>query len=633
MIDSNQIPFDEKRLQKLLTQYWGYGGFRPHQVGPVKAFAKGSDTLAVMPTGGGKSLCYQITGLYNGGICLVISPLVALMHDQVDDLKVRGLKAISLAGSLTYNEIERLLDNAERIPNCFLYCSPERLHHPLLKARIKRLSIRTIVLDEAHCISQWGHDFRPEYRNVAMLRDACPQAVWGAFTATATETVIEDIQVQLGFQRTAVFTFPMERTNLIYSVLQTGDADAELLTALKSSRGCGLVYVTSRSSAELWSNRMTQVGIQAAAYHAGMSPIDRAQVQEAWMNGECRVLACTSAFGMGIDKQNVRFVFHAGPPSDLESYVQEAGRAGRDGKPSACILFINKEDIAFGEKRIKEKAPRLDSIQRIYQGLANQGAVPIGFMPESETVFDLETWLDANQMNHFEWKSGIDYLQRAGYIKSQFDRSEEFFKAVIRNPISPLLKQKNPRSLAVMSGLHEVSSSKDDNSRGIAIRSLAVASGLTVHQYKGELFRLSKWGFIEYRFVSPHYRISWLRPREDASNIVIPKSLGVDWMEALHEKWQLLVGYAESNKCRQITIQHYFSSLKANPCGSCDNCRKTDQDWARKKWLAPIPSHGEEIDHLLKRVPVRYKSVLLHFLHEWVESQEIEVVNRTIFRQ
>lgn len=632
MIDSNQVPFDEKRLLKLLAQYWGYGEFRTQQVGPIKAFAGGSDTLAVMPTGGGKSLCYQITGLYNGGICLIVSPLVALMRDQVEDLKTRGLRAISLAGKLTSNDIERLLDNAERMPNCFLYCSPERLKHPLLLARIKRLAIRTIVLDEAHCISQWGHDFRPEYRDVAKLRDVCPQAVWGAFTATATESVIADIQIQLGLRNTALFTFPMQRDNLIYSVLQTGDADAELLSALKASNGCGLVYVTSRSSAESWSNRMKESGVSAAAYHAGMSSVERALVQEAWMKGERRVLACTSAFGMGVDKQDVRFVFHAGPPHDLESYVQEAGRAGRDGKPSACVLFINKEALTLGEKRVTEKAPRMDSIQRIYQGLANQGVVPIGSKPEIETIFNLETWLEANQMNSLEWKSGMDFLQRSGYIKSRRDRREEHFKVIVLNPGSSVLKQKSPASFAFLSVLQELFNSKNSNDEGISIRSLSVESGLSAHQCKAELFRLSNWGFIEYRLVSSCYQISWLRPREEAKHVVIPNTLGVDWVRGLHEKWRSLVDYVESDVCRQSTIQNYFQLLEVKPCGSCDNCKKNDRDWAKQKWLIPIPSQGEQIDLLFKRVPIRYKSVLLHFMHEWAESGEIEITNRTLFR-
>ena len=634
MIDSNQVPFDEMRLQKLLTQYWGYGEFRPHQIGPIRAFVGGSDTLAVMPTGGGKSLCYQITGLYHGGVCLVVSPLIALMHDQVEDLKIKGIKAISLAGTRNFMEIERLLDNAERMPNCFLYCSPERLKHPLMEARLKRLDIRTIVLDEAHCISQWGHDFRPEYRNVAKLRDSCPQAVWGAFTATATELVIGDIQVQLGLRDTAVFTFPMQRANLIYSVLQTGDADAELLSALKKSRGCGLVYVTSRSSAESWSNRMRGSGVSAAAYHAGMSSAERALAQEAWMNGECRVLACTSAFGMGIDKQDVRFVFHAGPPNDLESYVQEAGRAGRDGQPSACVLFINKEALMLGEKRVEEKAPRMDFIQSIYQGLANQGSVPVGSKPDSETTFNLETWLDGNEMNAFEWKLGMDYLQRSGYIKSQKDRREEHFKVSFRNTASTVLKEKSPDSFAVMSALRQLFNPEKANisNHGVSIRSLSTASGLPVHQCKSELLRLSNWGFVECHFVPPCYRISWLRPREEAKHVVIPKSLGVDWVNGLHQKWRSLVNYIESNECRQRTIQNYFHSLKVEPCGSCDNCKKKDQDWAREKWLLPIPSHGEEVGHLFERVPVRHKSVLLHFMQEWVECGEIEIVDRTLFR-
>ena len=229
-----KYPWIEKRLLELLNNHWHFESFREQQKPPVFSLASGKDTLAVLPTGGGKSLCYQISGLYRGGICLVISPLVALMQDQVEGLKEKGLNAISLAGNLNYRTIERLLDNAERLPCCFLYCSPERLHHPLLKSRLQRLPIRTIVVDEAHCISQWGHDFRPEYRMVSSLRDQCPGAAWGAFTATATQNVLKDIEVQLKLDAAGVFEFPMQRANLIYSVFTAGDAEKELLLAFEA---------------------------------------------------------------------------------------------------------------------------------------------------------------------------------------------------------------------------------------------------------------------------------------------------------------------------------------------------------------------------------------------------------------
>jgi ATP-dependent DNA helicase RecQ len=636
MIDSSKAPLDEKRLLKLLSQFWGYESFRPQQIKPVYAFSSGKDTLAVLPTGGGKSLCYQIAGCYRGGICLVVSPLIALMQDQVDDLKSRGHKAISLAGNLRYDEIERLLDNAERLPSCFLYCSPERLNHPLIQARINRLNIQTIVLDEAHCISQWGHDFRPEYRNVSVLRSACPRAVWGAFTATATDAVINDIQVQLGLKEPHVFTFPMKRSNLIYSVLRSNDAEAELLSALKSSIGCGLVYVTSRSSAELWANRMSQSGIRAAAYHAGMLAAERLKIQEAWMSGECRVLACTSAFGMGIDKQDVRFVFHAAPPQDLESYVQEAGRAGRDGKPSACVLFVNRDSMAYVERQINAKAPQLGLIQQVYQGLANQGVVSVGSLPENQTLFDSEAWLERNEIGYFEWRSSMDYLQRAGYVQCQKDRSDEQVEACIKAVIPKAMQEKGSfdtvNSFAVFQFVKVESNKQKVECPIISIREIAASTGLSIYQCKGALLRLGNWGVIGHRFIPPKYRISWLRPREESKNVTVPDSLGIDWVQSIKEKWESFAHYVESKDCRQLIFQSYFSKASSEPCGNCDNCKKSDETWARQKWLAPIPSSGIEVNQLLQRVPIRYKSVLLHFLKEWADSNEIEVIDRTIFR-
>ena len=631
MIDSPQVPLDEKRLLELLNNHWHFESFREQQKPPVFSLASGKDTLAVLPTGGGKSLCYQISGLYRGGICLVISPLVALMQDQVEGLKEKGLNAISLAGNLNYRTIERLLDNAERLPCCFLYCSPERLHHPLLKSRLQRLPIRTIVVDEAHCISQWGHDFRPEYRMVSSLRDQCPGAAWGAFTATATQNVLKDIEVQLKLDAAGVFEFPMQRANLIYSVFTAGDAEKELLLALKRSRGSGLLYVASRSEAEFWSDRMRQIGIQSSAYHAGISAPERLKIQTSWMTGDYRVLACTSAFGMGIDKPDVRFVFHASPPQDLESYVQEAGRAGRDGEPSLCMLFMNRNSLDLSRKKLEQKAPDLRAIQKVYQGLANQGSVPVGARPEEPTIFDADLWLKGSEMRHFDWNLSMNYLNRSGYISSDRLDDGERFEIALRESLTESSLEGNPTAIRMRSALSDWFRTHESNAI-VPIQSLKQSSGMTAHQCRIELDRLKKWGFIESRRLPPLYQIEWIRPREEAKNVILPQSLMVDWVQSLEAKWEAFSAYAASTNCRQQIIQSYFSGDEVQACENCDNCMKANESWAREKWLIAIPEQGLEIVQLANRVPVRYKSVLFHFLDLWAESNEIEVVNRTIYR-
>jgi ATP-dependent DNA helicase RecQ len=632
MIDSPQAPLDDKRLLGLLNNHWHFETFREQQKPPIHSLASGKDTLAVLPTGGGKSLCYQISGLYRGGICLVISPLVALMQDQVEGLKEKGMNAVSLAGNLNYKTIERLLDNAERLPSCFLYCSPERLHHPLLKSRIERLPIRTIVVDEAHCISQWGHDFRPEYREVSSLRDKCPGAAWGAFTATATQNVLKDIEEQLKLNAASVFEFPMQRENLIYSVFTSGDAEKELLMALKRSRGSGLLYVSSRSEAEFWSDRMRQIGIQSSAYHAGIPAPERMRIQTSWMVGDYRVLACTSAFGMGIDKPDVRFVFHASPPQDLESYVQEAGRAGRDGKPSLCMLFMNRNSLDVSRKKLEQKAPDLPAIQEVYQGLANQGSVPVGARPEEPTVFDLARWLKGNDMRYFDWSLSVNYLNRAGYISSERLDREERFEIALRESLIESPLDGNPSAIRMRSALTEWFRTHESNAI-VPIQALIQISEMTAHQCRIELDRLKRWGFIESKRLPPLHQIEWLRPREEATNVILPRSLTVDWVQSLKAKWEAFSAYAASTNCRQQIIQRYFSGEDVQPCENCDNCMKANESWAREKWLVTIPDQGLEIEQLEKHVPVSYKPVLFHFLALWAESNEIEVVNRIIYRR
>ncbi len=632
MIDSTQVPFDEKRLMDLLQEYWGFDSFRDSQKGPIQSMAQGFDTIAVLPTGGGKSLCYQVSGLYRGGICLVISPLIALMEDQVLDLKSRGLSAISLAGMKSYRDIERLLDNAERLPSCFLYCSPERLSHPLFKARINRLQINTIAVDEAHCISQWGHDFRPEYRTLHALRMVCSGAVIGAFTATATAVVAVDVQRQLKLEAPRTFVSPMARPNLVYSVLDTGDAEAELMQALSNSNGTGLLYVSSRSDAEIWTSRMQAMGISAGAYHAGLTADERARTQTGWMNGERRVLACTSAFGMGIDKQNVRFVYHASPPQDLEGYVQEAGRAGRDGDPSACVLFVNRSAKKWSRERLEQRLPNLTLIQEVYQGLANQGQVPVGSLPVEPTTFDCHHWLRSHGINFNSWRSSIDFLQRAGYVTARRLKNERIMEVTFNGPGHESFQERHPFSYDVFSELKRTMEETDSSSCRVQLRSLASNCGISLSKARHELEKLKNWGLIGFEEIAPDYSIDWKRPREESKNVTLPRELQIDWVESLEAKWEAIQSYLTTDICRQVAIQSYFSEEPAQSCGVCDNCLKQNESWARGKWLNSIPDEGVDLKSWIKKTPVRHKSVLFHFLRKWMAANEIEVLNSILHR-
>jgi ATP-dependent DNA helicase RecQ len=613
----------------LLKEFWGFDALRPHQVGPVEAICSGEDTIAVLPTGGGKSLCYQLPGLVRGGVTLVVSPLIALMQDQLDDLKSRGIHAFSLAGVSSQKDIERTLNNAERRNPCFLFASPEKLENKLVQMRLERLGIRTVAIDEAHCISEWGHDFRPSYRHLSAIRTFTAHATWGCFTATATARVVEDIRRNLQLTEPSVFRASTRRENLTYAVCTVRDSEAMLYQAALNSKGSGLIYVGTRYQAEKWAKRLDGVEGGVQPYHAGLDAQVRAQRLKAWTQGDIRIVVCTNAFGMGIDKPDVRWVYHAHIPANLESYVQEAGRAGRDGLRSECVVFMNPEMIERRLEQLKETDPNQLPTNEVYQFLANQGEVAIGAQPNRPSSFDATALASKGDHSMPSINRSLLLLQQAGYVKLIESPSEMSLRITF-----------NERS---QSELLELADAPSDEGRlGSYLAPLAVHStllrkqkdftsiGLAWHQVIAALRRMEEWGVLMFTEHQGLQQVEWTQARATGA-VTIPPEIGTIPFERSLDRFTAFNTFLESTACRQLSIAHYFGFDDKEPCGHCDNCL-ANLPQVVHQCMGDIPDEGKEFKALIAQVSPSQYNLLIQALKDAEENGRIRFKGRRIFK-
>lgn len=612
------------RQQQLLTSIWGFETLRPHQSGPVEALVAGTDVLAIIPTGGGKSLIYQLAGLTRGGLTLVVSPLIALMEDQVQGLVRMGIRAISLGGTANMHELERLLDAIERAPASFVFVSPERLLHPLIKVRMAKWDVRTIAIDEAHCISEWGHDFRPPYRTIRKALQGFPNAVWGAFTGTATVRVMDDIQVNLGMPDAVTFRNSPFRSNLHYGICHVRDSDSMLLNSAHHAAGSGIIYVPTRHEAEKWAWRLRNVPGGAAAYHAGLPSSMRKARQHDWIQGHLRVMVCTSAFGMGIDKPNVRWVFHAFMPENLEAYVQESGRAGRDGEESTCLMFLDEAKILESKERLDRKRPDLSRFRSLYQHLANQGSVSVGDQPDQPTPVRLHTWAQAHEISPSAARDTLNLLKLSGYLS---DWVEVKSTAVIVSCIPEMVDQIKRSRTPVSTLLSELW-------RGIPLTltsEMWEIKGLSLDAAVVELDRFQSWGWLTYELAQQELLVSWARPREQTSHVFIPSNLGEDRYHKQVARWTAMEHFVRNQACRQQAIVRYFGFEHLAECGVCDNCQKNSG--LTKHYLTEIPPEGREWSQWVQSIPPKAISNFLEVMKAAHETGEIMVTNGIVHRK
>ena len=588
-------------VSEVVKRVWGFESLRPHQEAPVMDLALGKHIVAMMPTGGGKSLCFQLPAIVRGGLCIVITPLIALMKDQCSQLKALGVKAEAWTG----NNGDRILDNVRFGNVQFLYMSPERIGHPMFQARHGFWDVRTIIVDEAHCISQWGHDFRPAFQRIGELKGMFPQAVWGCFTATATEEVLKDIGSNL--PEAAIHAMPMRRKNLAFQVSTWGDRDSEILNSIRHLKGKGLIYVRTRHEAERWGNLMRQVGMSAATFHAGMTQQSKDKTQRKWLSGECQALACTSAFGMGIDAPDVGWVVHAGPPPNLESYIQEAGRAGRDGRHAHCLLFVGEHDMAKLRERLDAQFPDNAIVQAAYQGLANAGSVAIGEQPNEPTPICRP-----------EWNAAFDLLEQGGMIQSVPHPGD--LRGSIRLNPRPASEPIPNHLVRLHNWIVAQPTTKDIQLNQIVTEGVVANIPTAVEQLNAldTLGRLD-WTPQEVR----HY--AWTQPRMATNKVAVNRSR----KQVLLDKLQLVERYITHEGCRAsfldgvFEVQSVDSSEPIQPCGICDACT-ADRNRMREQLQHMLQLEAHTSDSLIRSQAPGHRGMARAILQAWYRAGVIE---------
>lgn len=623
----------------ILKHYWGFDSFRTTQEDIIQSVLEGNDTLALLPTGGGKSICFQIPAMAQPGLCLVVSPLIALMKDQVYQLKGRGISAIALHAGQSKREIDYALDNAVNSDLKFLYCSPERLKTEIFQERIKRVNqtrgVSLIAVDEAHCISQWGYDFRPAYLEIEKLRELLPETPVIALTATATPKVRKDIQERLAFKKPKVFTKSFARANLSYAVRFEEHKERKLLEALNRVGGSSVVYVSTRRHAKEIAHMLRREGISADFYHAGLSHEERSQRQEDWIHNRTRVVVSTNAFGMGIDKADVRLVAHMDLPDNLESYYQEAGRAGRDERKAFALMISNQKDIDDLRKKTEQSLPGMPLIKDVYQMLGNYFQLANGSQPESSFDFDFQEFskrFDRHPLEVFNalkalQEHGLIHLTEAFYSPSRviflLDQTKMYGFQIANSGFDPVIKG----LLRLYGGelYHQSIQIQETN--------VAALLGSSTDQVRTLLNSLAERDVIDYQKQKDQPQLTFLIPKQQIDKLPIDQSALEAKRKLKLAKMESVIAYVhETKQCRTQLLLWYFGEEGYDSCGICDNClnenKHSDDDQLRLKYRSQIIELLGQADQLDEEKLVEIllphdKSLFLDLLAELIDHGDI----------
>lgn len=612
-----------------MEAYWGYDRFRAGQAEAIEAAMTARDALVVLPTGGGKSLCYQIPALLQEGLTLVISPLIALMQDQVAGLRARGIAAAFINSTLAKYEVDQRWTNAEYGQYEVLYIAPERLSSELFQARMDRLDVGLLAVDEAHCVSEWGHHFRPEYRSIAEAREALGGPPILAVTATATPPVRRDVIDLLALQDPIQIVRGFDRPNLVWSIFQEVNKRKKVQDVLRSVPGSGLIYAATRKSVERWARRVEQSGASVAYYHGGVAGPERDRAQQRWIDGDVRVMVATNAFGMGIDKPDVRFVIHVDAPASLEAYYQEAGRAGRDGKRAYAVLLFHPSDMDTQQALIEASHPSATEVQDVYNAVCNLGQVPVGSQPDAPLAVDMDAVVRLTGFPRTKIRTAIELLsrqeawetlpQRRRYGLIRFEQSAGQVRRYADGCPNPTLAE------FVRTLMRSVHADAFTTWHRVDLRLLADRTGLSRDRVQDGLTYLQRQNLLDWRPPGAATYVELSIPR--SQKFPVDDQAVREAKRRAEKRLAYMLRYARSVTCRRQFLLAYFGEAHPAPCGACDVClgrhrtkaitpedqpllrrilRQVAEGQARADWFddddAPAPGHriGQLADWLVE---------------------------------